>query len=365
MDTQSDRSEDGGERVNTYEVSKYTTGDEVTSLFYAAGVAEIFRQSFRLPVDQMYLGFLLLLFIFLDWLSRVGVPTRFPELKDQTNRRLPRYLILKAILEIAVIYTFCYASVHIFLPAEGASQGFVFESTLIESFSAFLLLSLVWNVLTLKVMSKLKLGELLNASLFGSVFDLEAAKIYTKSFLERIKKLERSCKDANDPKSTIRVSDKLRFAYSVEGFARTGAQLLGIHITLTNVLVPILLIFNKQLTPIFYPTNGFLGMVLNSWILALVLLIVLPTVLFFLSKGREGEDQSNSSSALALRRAASFLTVLLFMRFYLLFDPTELIIAVLVEHAVSDVFLQFATNGGSTSGQPVGNPSDTGETQIS
>lgn len=315
-------------------LASYTIGDAVTSLIYASAVNVILSRSVGIADSYHYWGIGIILFIFVDWLSRVGIPMTFSESADQERRRWTWIMLSKAGLEISLMYFFvaaaimlCFDVSKLCLPA-----GTVKART---AFAAFLGISFCWNGLMFKVMTRLTFLEVLGASIAGCVFDLEGSDIYTRTFKDRVN-------SARNEKQ--KRPDNFHWVLFREGFGRTAAQLVGHHITWVNAIASVILFLGISPFPFSQYSGGLFG---DVWVLRIViffLLILFPSFLYFLATAiAEGTTKEAIVVRLAKKVSALFLLALL-ITFYATFDGGSIIYVMIVEHTAFGVFLLFATH---------------------
>ena len=96
-------------------MNKYTLGDAITSLVYASGINVIFSRCINDGYYTLIGGLIISLFIFLDWLSRIGLLLNVDDDDDQKRRKTNWVILLKSTLEIAAIYFLISTTINLLL----------------------------------------------------------------------------------------------------------------------------------------------------------------------------------------------------------------------------------------------------------
>ena len=311
-------------------LTSYTTGDAVTSLMYASAINVILTRSVGIADSYHYWGIGITLFIFIDWLGRIGIPFSFPLLEDQAKRRRPWVMLSKATLEIVGVYFLVAAAIKLFFDTSylGGLENIVNPRT---AFAAFLGISFGWNILMLYVMTNLRFIELTVASIAGCVFDLPGADTYTKGFKDRFS-----------------TSASLWTCF-LEGLGRTSAQLVGHHITWVNPLASITLFVGINSFFLSQYSGGWLGSLWMFRIVILFFLMFLPTLLYFIGTAIAERTTEAAFVVRLIRVLSAILALALLLIFYMTFDGGSIIYVMIVQHAAFGIFLQFATHPKSSS----------------
>ncbi len=317
----------------------YNIADAVTSLIYASAVNVILTKCIDHSDYHLLCGTLMSLFVFIDWLSRIGVPLTFPD-EDQARRGKPVIMVAKAFLEIIAIFFLVAAVIKTYLPSSSPNIGAT------RAFGIFLGASFCWNVLILWVMTKLRYRELMWQAVAGSVFDAKGSDTYTEGFKHAVgrARIELAVK------GTVKAAHSLDSHLVLESMARSFAQLLGHHITWVNFVFCIVLLtgvnpffLSRYSGGLWFDSIG----TLRATILALLLLV--PSIFyFFLCRRREEKEEAVFSMDHFTARLPAILTTTLLILFYATFTHKDIFLVMLVQHAAFGVFLQIATHTYST-----------------
>jgi hypothetical protein len=320
-------------------LTNYTTGDAVTSLMYASAVNVILARSIGITESFHLWGIATTLFVFVDWLSRIGIPLGFPVEEDQRRRRTPFVILAKAFLEITAIY-FLLAAIIMLCFGTPCFPGLQSSLDPRGAFATFLAFSFAWNLLMMYVMTKLRYRELVVASFFGCVFSLEGASVYTKGFKERFEKAESELAGGD-----IRAFDKLHLTLFGESLAKTCSQLLGHHIVWVNPIFAAVLFWRNDNLFLFSDySGGWFGSLNMFRVVVLSALILLPTIFFFVSRNIHVRIKQESISVRICRILAALSASVLLIILYLTFDTHTIIFVMVVQHTFFGIFLQFATH---------------------
>lgn len=240
--------------LNSSDTSIRTFADTFTTFLYAAAIHLIVGEFVQHPETKTLanVGLLVFIIVFLlfDWLSRV----RLPHLVEDTP--LVWQQLSKAFLEVTGLVFLIYLAVLLISNPQVNWQPYAV---------AFLFVSVLWNVIQMKVMKELDVWPLIKAILAGTVVEMKAVREYAEKFL-KFKKMVKSEFDKMQDPSEMSASMAARFrkftTASYGGMAsllwevgwRTFAQYVGIHLALANFTVGLLVaahFFTGE--PVFWP----------------------------------------------------------------------------------------------------------------
>lgn len=318
-------------------LTNYTTGDAVTTLIYASAINIILARSVGISELYNLLGIGVSLFIFIDWLNRIWIPSGFSPIEDQERRREPLVMILKASLEIAAVFFLVSATVGLFAPDEYKNLGNILRDR--QAFSIFLAVSFFWNLLLLRVMEDLSYWELFARTvLLGTVFDAKGADTYTGGLKNRMMVARANRNERYN---------RFHGVCFLEGLGRTSAQLAGHHVTWVNLLVSLLLLFGVESFFLLRNAGDWIGGSWNLRILIITCVVFVPTILYFFGTAiAEGSDR-NAFVVNLLDILGAILTLLLLLLFYMTFDTELMKYVMIVQHTVWGVFLSYAAHPNS------------------
>jgi hypothetical protein len=322
-----------------------TFSEGVASVMYAASAHVIYTESLRISTQQFAISVIFLIFLCIDWVSRVRVSISLPA-EDQKERRRIIFQFLTGCIVVVCPLLLALAAVSLLKPDSIPKECWDWEKAL----TIFFIISLLWNLVTLFFMRSLPKLNLLYSIFAGNALDLEGASIYTERFLKKTEELEEELgneiKHATNGREHYEVHGHIRRVFIRLGFARTIAQLFAFHITWANFVVGFVLWF--QADWFFFVSRYFIGnsYLLGTRVLLGILLFVIPVVFFFLYeeskfKNRKGEDGIPKSSKV-LKTLAGISCLVLILMLYASFNLRSLIFLVLFQHGVFDLFLQLA-----------------------
>ncbi len=307
--------------------------EAVTSLVYASAVNVILGRSVGIADSYHYFGIGIIIFLFVDWISRIWIPFGFKPTEDQHRRRLPWVIVTKAFFEIVIIYFLVAATIKLFIGSE--SVGAQLNS--MHAFAIFFGLSFCWNLLMLYVMTELKFSKLFISAMVGCVYELKAVEIYTAGFKNRTESVKREGK--------FNLFHWKRF---LEGIGRTSAQLAGHHITWVNPLASITLLLGIDSFYLSQYSGGWLG---NLWmfrIFILFLLMLLPSLFYFVGTLIADGTSKDTIVVHLIKVTSAVFVFALTLTFYMTFDAASFIYVMIVQHTVFGIFLLYATHAKSS-----------------
>ena len=338
-------------------MNKYTLGDAITSLVYASGINVIFSRCINDGYYTLIGGLIISLFIFLDWLSRIGLLLNVDDDDDQKRRKTNWVILLKSTFEIAAIYFLISTTINLLLTPRDTNNSIAIDP--IITFGLFVLISFLWNSLTLYILTKLDFRELYQSIWQGNVFDLEAIGIYIKGFKSKTVLMAKQL----NHQGSLKNANKLKNRILYECFARTFTQLIANHISWINLFIAIILLTNIEHDYLNSIMLKHIDNIIVIRVIILFMLIFLPTVLYYfprkkdVEKHMDNESKSqakvsdNSSEEITQSRIfkifmmiSAIMIVLLFIIFYISFSNESLIYVMLFQHAISGLFLQFSTH---------------------
>jgi len=326
-----------------------TIGDGVTSLVYASAINVILARTVSFNSFTNYIISIgLIMFIFIDWLSRIGIPMSFPE-EDQQKRKINIIQLLKGLIEVIVILllmkTICFILFSDLVPGEVINKNI--------AFAGFLLMSFFWNIIVLYIMQKLSVKELIESVFNGNVFDLEGADEYTGKFKKRIFDASNEFNGISKPKNGYKTVSKTNKAIRYECIGRTIGQLLACHIIWVNLFIAITLIFNMDMHFIWQFFQNMIGNIIFFRGIILLFLLLIPTILFYGYRKALllNEDNENSKISFKRKMAGTSIIILLIL-FYTTFNITDIIYLMIIQQTIFGVFLQYATSGKSEDTEP-------------
>lgn len=328
--------------TNLHYLQEFTSNDVISSFLYASAVNVILAQGVLKTDLTSVIALGTIVFLFIDWLSRVTIPISFPE-DDQKKRRETRVKLSKAGLEILLIFSLVTTCMHYINPP--ASLDVIINSK--KSFSFFLFASFLWNILMLYVMTLVKFTDLAKSIFLGTAYDIEGARIYTQRLNSAIKSAEDSFVKSSTLIDATTLYTKLKRHYLTEGFVRTIAQVVANHFTWISLFVGIVLFFELEVD--FNNFGHFIiyDLTISYSIIILSLLFVVPIYIFYkichISKKSGKNLSSNCSVQLKIVRIfAAIFILLFFIFFYLAISHTLLIVVMLLQQTIVGLFLRYA-----------------------
>lgn len=322
---------------------KITINDAVTTLMYASAVNVIMANSLNLDELGMLGSIGAMLFIFIDWLSRIWIPMSFQE-DDQTKRRRLVVQLMKGLIEIVGIYLFVVAAFSILSPVPYRNVQNVF--------AYFLLLCFGWNALMLRVMVDLGWKRLTWAALVGSVFDLKGTTTYVGRYKRRVLLEEQKIKDNDTTQEWVKHWQGYLCRLIVESFGRTVGQLLANHITWVSFVVAVVLLIGAKLSyEVPLPQEIVFLVLLRLGLLFSI--VAIPTALFFCYYLVSKRTEEKNLFVGALRLAAGLAAIVLQCLFYLTWTRDSIVYVMVIEQSICGLFLQYATSKISTPAEPV------------
>lgn len=318
-----------------------TIGDVVTTFMYASAVNVVLAHSVVMPeIATAWVPLTFILFLVIDWLSRIRIPIGFPE-KDQEVRRRVRSQLIKGAVEIACVFVLVLAAVSRFVPNAAAAGDGRWRTLMLFFFSA----SFLWNLIALGVMTHVGYRDLLRAAIAGSVFEITELRSYTKRFWQPFDQAMDELEKEVKPGCAFAKVEEVNKESSKLGVGRAVAQLIALHVTVSNVAVAILLLAGVEnilgIRDIIEQTEY--GPALRLALGCLV--VLLPAAVFSLVSHQEliarRKGQSVSSGTTVLRIAGGVFGLLLLLAFYMSFSLDVLVWVLLGEHAVFGIFMQF------------------------
>lgn len=316
-------------------------GDGVTTLVYASAVNVIMARSVDIVSLNIFISIGIIIFIFIDWLSRIVVP-RLLSLhnpKDQIKWKKPYYVLLKALPEIVGMYFLVAASIHIL---NTLSVGHINSRT---AFAIYLFMTFIWNLMILFMMKMISWKQLMLGAINGSVFDLEGADVYTGHFKDTIIAAEKEIQKSGTTKDMMKNFNKFRKRLILKGGGRTIGQLLACHIAFANIIVSIALGFGSKL---FFQSQLYEEWFGNIWLVRiaiLFLILLVPTMLFYLyDNNLKKNDNEETSISKILRVMAGTLVIVLLILFYTTFDAdaNDVIFVMLIQQAIFSFIILFS-----------------------
>ncbi|HWR82088.1 MAG TPA: hypothetical protein VN285_02165 [Candidatus Deferrimicrobium sp.] len=340
-------------------MDKYTAGDAVTSLAYVSAAHVIIAHGTTYSGVNSYMGLIIILFVFVDWLSRISIPQTFQLPEDQQLRRKPVLILAKSAIEILAVYCLVLAAVRFLtLLSLGELNGVQVDSDLVRAFAVFLVASFGWNLLMLRVMHNLNVIPLSIALVKGTVFDMPGADTYTGGFKEHTRRKREAALNS----LTFRSFLDLSMALIREGMGRTIAQLVGHHITWVNLLVGSFaaLASWSVLPPLPWIPNSYGGSMsfTGMLLLAATVMLVSPVVFGIHCILKERNDGVETTIVKVLRWLAACLIFFSLLFFYATWKWQTIIYVIFIQHIIFGVFLVYATRANNTPISPP--PPDTG-----
>ncbi len=164
--------------------------DLFATFLYAISAEQIIAANFS-KNGASFVGLLMVLFLFLDWLSRVWLPWRLPY-ADIRHRSVPLIQLAKSCLEIAGLY--CLVTAFLMILQHSESAGYYNLPSILRSeyawFAMFLLITLLWNLLMLAVMRNLSVANILDFVIRGTAVDSEHVTEYAGNLTKLITKID-------------------------------------------------------------------------------------------------------------------------------------------------------------------------------
>jgi hypothetical protein len=298
------------------EDSLRTASDAFVTFLYAAAVHLIIAH-FAWPgpmTTHMSFGVLfVIIVIFSDWLSRVRLPWQLPrsDVMGIGNQ------LAKTVLEVGGLYFLvlaCLSTIASHGSHSGATGPYAtgFWNAVISAekpFAFFLFLTFFWNLFMLKVMRQLSWRALAAVGLNGRALDLENADVYAKRFWQLREKLEHSV-ETNWGVGADKTLSNLWIALrptSLEALARTGSQIVALHVAWASLCVGAILIadmnFGQPLYGAVADQSNSLGTAGHILLAALIVAIVFLLTLVF-----EG-NQSNKTRVIHTLVACAIIVI--------------------------------------------------------
>ncbi|AOS84382.1 hypothetical protein BIU88_09715 [Chlorobaculum limnaeum] len=184
----------------------------------------------------------MILYVFFDWLIRIGVPLTFPE-DDQVKRSSLFIQLIKSSLEIVIVFLLVMFFV-LHFKEKGNVEVAVQSSSV---FSVFLLVTYMWNLVVLYIMGKLSMKDLYKGCINGRVFDLCGAEVYTKRFKDALSLSENTLKDTKGIREQMEVFVKHSKVVLKNSIGRSIAQLVSNHIVLFPIAVSLFIVLKRFL----------------------------------------------------------------------------------------------------------------------
>lgn len=323
-----------------YRDIQFTIGDAITSLMYASSINVILSKSVEKITSSSFYAILMILFIFIDWLSRIGVPNTFPQ-SDQDRRELFWIQLIKAAFEIMGVFLLVSICMLFFSQKGGVDNDCLAAHRI---FGLFLITTFLWNAIILYVMVDLRWVDLIKGGLNGGVFDLKGINTYTNHFKDKVS-LSKEVATRQTQTDGESVMNNLCHIFNVviECFGRSIAQSLANHIAWVPLVVGGLL-FSELF-------NNFV--IENIGILCRALLILgvffIPTLFYFIAYWLKG-----ALIIKYLKWVAGGAAVVCLLIFYATFHIENIIYVIAAQQVLTGLFLQFATmKNGENGGQKV------------
>ncbi len=312
--------------------------DGVTTIVYASAVNVVIAGSIgSINGIKISVPFALgiILFMFVDWLCRILVPRSFPSEKDQLSRKEFINIILKALLEIACIFIFLSASVRILNSGTDINR----------LFASYLLLTFGWSLLMLWEMKNLSWWELMMGVIKGSVYNLEGTSEYTIKLKEGIKNTKKKARESTTDGESLKNFERVKNQLFKCGGGRMLFQLLACHVAFANVVIGLLLFFERTrehfFNSQFYVSN--LGDI--WWIRGIILFLILglPSFLFYEYENmREKNENTENTSMKIIRMIAGISGVVFLIMFYTAFDMNDIKYVIIVQQVIFSVVILYA-----------------------
>ena len=323
---------------------KLTMGDAVTSLMYASAVNIVLARAVETVNESSFIAILMILFIFLDWLTRIGVPLTFPQ-EDQEKRKNLAIQLLKSTFEIIGVFLLVVFFVSYLNIIEAPNSPL--RVAPYYTFGLFLVISFAWNLTILYIMQGLSWRELAIFSVKGKVFDHPSVNEYTGTFKKSV-----TMSEENTMREITTSSENAKAIISyirsvmVESIGRSVAQLLAYHVAWIPIVVGSLLLTDRYDTYFSVVREYWL---IDSPLVTLLLLVAGPTVIYFaLYWIHKANGQAHILIA-PMFFVASIISISMLICFYGLFHSSEIVYVLAAQQVIVGLFLQFAT---STSQDP-------------
>lgn len=323
-------------------LEELTSNDVISSFIYASAVNVVLANGVLKTDLSIFIALGTILFLFIDWLSRVTIPISFPE-EDQAKRKQIRVKISKAILEILLIFTLVSTCMQYINPPQ--SQDIMISGY--KTFAIFLFISFCWNLLMLYVMQSVSFKDLGRSILLGNAYDIKGARSYTQRFNLAIESAEQKLIGSTSVGQATANFNKLKKQYLLEGFVRTIGQLVANHFTWINIFLGIILFFELSVDHNFLGHFIFLEITFNFYYFLVPTLLFISIFIFYkicyvTKKKDKNLDNLCPTHIKIFRSIAAICVLLFFMLFYLTLNHTAIIVIMLIQQTIVGLFLRYA-----------------------
>ncbi len=308
--------------------SNFSIADAATTLLYASSFNILIYSSIENSSIEnntgiqfsFWIGLLGILFLFMDWAVRVGIPLTFPE-HDQNNRNDIRFQLAKVGIEVCCIY---FLVTFIFYFTKNPSIET--DHFLIKLFIFFLIANYCWNFLTLFIMENLDLVPLLKDTFWGRLLKHDGVSDYT-NFQNSIDDFEEKVTLANSSKGH-NMSRKLLFKKNIYELV---IQIIVFHIAFLNLIL-ILALSNHVWINLFEIS-------LFSPLILVIGFIIILIIYFVIGIAFDNVEVDRSSRKYwdKLIQSVLFFGYIIFILFSL--SPETLILITIIEQVLMGVFL--------------------------
>lgn len=194
-----------------------SVADAFTTILYGVAVSQVAldgaKANSAFPVAA---ALAVVLYFFVDWLSRVYLPSRLP-CDDQKRVERIGTRIIKSVLEIAIVYALLCVSYSAFHKKEkddvslaplaqthivqsnekdGVSLDVLAQTRVVQSFEFFLVLTFSWNLLMIHVMKGLSWRNLAVLSIQGNAAEDPKFQKYGENLRTNLELLAEAVKDS-------------------------------------------------------------------------------------------------------------------------------------------------------------------------
>jgi len=149
-----------------------------TTFLYAAAVAILLSGVEGQGASEAFLILFLLLYLYMDWSSRVTLPGRLP-LKDRQRAFSSSFLFLKGALEASGVFFIAIAM-------KGIGESFSY-TYLLSCLSGFVIVTAVWNLQLLRSMKELSLQEVRDIIVKGDALSEDHQEDWIKEYAKPLK----------------------------------------------------------------------------------------------------------------------------------------------------------------------------------
>lgn len=258
--------------------SKLFWGDAFTTLVYGSAINLLLAVDTGVELADIkpkgtssLLTLAMIIFLSSDWVSRILLPHKLP--KDESSQKLPPTIVIKTMCEVSGLFFLTASFVYIlqngkvndglsflvvsvlnmFHNAVGSQPSSITKLSPVvgslDGFALFLLVTFLWNLILLKIMSNLSWRSSLLMSFKGDTLESNNVRTYSHKLLSTCDELKdnanQKCKQAASSGETWRVIAHTMSPHVFRSLCRVLFQLFANHMGWTCFIGAIMVFFSS------------------------------------------------------------------------------------------------------------------------